>query len=66
MDVLTQKATTFVADSPTDRPMFRYVAPTSTHTPWVQASRHTGALVDAQITLPPSPSLSTWVEAPVP
>lgn len=54
VDVLTGKATTFIATAPTDQPMFLYVAPTSTHTPWVQAPRHTEALADAEITLPPA------------
>lgn len=54
VDVISTKATTFIDESPTDQPMFLYVAPTSTHTPWVEAPRHTGALDGAEIVLPPS------------
>ena len=52
VDVLTAKAQTFVRNTPADQPLFLYLAPTSTHTPFVAAPRHQGAFADQSIPLP--------------
>ncbi len=52
VDVLTGKSLDFIDQTPADQPLFLYVAPTATHTPWVPAPRHQDAYAGTPITLP--------------
>lgn len=53
-DVISDKSLQFIRDTPARKPFFLYVAPTSTHSPFVAAPRHQGAYADERITLPPN------------
>ena len=52
--VLTQEATSWISDTPTDRPFFAWFAPTAPHYPWTPALRDRGAFADLTIPQPPS------------
>ncbi len=54
VDVLTNKSLDFIDDTPGDQPLFLYVAPTATHTPYVAAPRHDGTYDETRVTLPPN------------
>lgn len=60
VDVLTAKSLDFIDQTPADQPLFLYVAPTATHTPFVAAPRHEGAYATTPVTLP-----ANWGEADV-
>ncbi len=60
VDVLTAKSLDFIDQTPAEQPLFLYVAPTATHTPWVAAPRHEGAYAGTEIPLP-----NNWGEADV-
>lgn len=60
VDVMTAKSLEFIDQTPAEQPLFLYVAPTATHTPWVAAPRHQNAFADTTISLP-----ANWAEADV-
>ena len=60
VDVLTAKSLDFIDETPADQPLFLYVAPTATHTPFVAAPRHQGTYATTPVTLP-----DNWGEADV-
>jgi N-acetylglucosamine-6-sulfatase len=53
-DVLTRKATSFVNDSPSDKPFFLYLAPLAPHLPAAYSARHAGAFAGVKAPRPPS------------
>lgn len=52
--VLTAKAISFIDRTPASQPLFLYVAPTATHTPFVAAPDDKGTYGSTPITLPPN------------
>lgn len=53
VDVLRERSLNFIRTTPSDEPLFLYVAPTAAHTPFVAAPRYQNAPVATPI-LPPS------------
>ncbi|MGK5554172.1 sulfatase-like hydrolase/transferase [Actinomadura kijaniata] len=53
-DVLTERATSFIASTPADRPLFLYLAPVAPHLPAAHAPRHARAFGRARAPRPPS------------
>jgi N-acetylglucosamine-6-sulfatase len=52
--VLTDDATSFIRDAPSDRPFFAWFAPTAPHFPWTPAPGDRGAFSGMKISQPPS------------
>lgn len=60
VDVMAKKSLDFIDRTPTNQPLFMYVAPTATHTPFVAAPRYQDAYASTPIPLP-----DNWAEADV-
>lgn len=54
VDVLADKAETFLNQTPVDQPFFLMVTPTATHGPFIPAPRHQGAFASTPVTFPPN------------